>query len=116
MSGVFTSAEASVLQSLLELQKQMAEVNNRLASLEPLSDLPERVAELQESLDAMTQQKDWYSTAEVSTLTGKTQHTIQVRWCAEGRIEAEKDPATGHWRIPGHEYERLRRGGKPRPT
>ncbi|MBI84410.1 MAG: hypothetical protein CMJ81_14545 [Planctomycetaceae bacterium] len=28
----------------------------------------------------------------------------------------EKDPATGHWRMPGHEYERLGRGGKPRST
>ena len=43
-----------------------------------------------------------------------TQHTVQVRWCADGRIEADKDPATRQWRIPGHEYERLRRGGKPR--
>ena len=37
-----------------------------------------------------------------------------VRWCSNATIEAEKDPATGHWRIPGHEYERLRRGRKPR--
>lgn len=44
---------------------------------------------------------------------GVTQHTVQVRWCGEGRIECEKDPDTGRWRIPGHEYDRLRRGGKP---
>ena len=25
----------------------------------------------------------------------------------------EKDLATGKWQIPGHEFERLRRGGRP---
>ena len=48
------------------------------------------------------------STAE---LMGVTRHTVQVRWCAEGKIECEKDTATGRWRIPGDEYDRLRRGG-----
>ena len=71
------------------------------------------MAELREAVDAMTVQKDFYSTREVAELMGVTQHTVQVRWCAEARIEAEKDPATGHWRIPGDEYNRLRRGGKP---
>ena len=77
-------------------------------------ELPDQFAELRESVDAITVQKDFYSTREVAELMGVTQHTVQVRWCAEGRIEAEKDPTTGRWRIPGHEYDRLRRGGKPR--
>jgi len=51
---------------------------------------------------------------EMADLMGVTQHTVQVRWCSNARIEAEKDPATGHGRISGHEYERLRRGRKPR--
>jgi len=50
---------------------------------------------------------------ELAQVMGVTQHTVQVCWCAEGRIDCEKDPTTGHWRIPGSEYERLRRGGKP---
>ena len=112
MSG-FTSAEATILQTLIQMQGELVEVKQELAHLRQLVELPEQFAELRESVDAITVQKDFYSTREVADLMGVTQHTVQVRWCAEGRIEAEKDPATGHWRIPGHEYDRLRRGGKP---
>ena len=76
--------------------------------------LRDQFVELRESVEAITVQKEFYSTREVADLMGVTQHTVQVRWCSNERIEAEKDPVTGHWRIPGHEYERLRRGGNPR--
>jgi hypothetical protein len=48
---------------------------------------------------------------------GKSQYTIQERWCNDGRIECEKDPESGKWRIPGGEYRRLVGGGalKPKP-
>ena len=72
--------------------------------------------ELRESVDEITVQKDFYSTWEVADLMNVRQHTLQVRWCSNARIEAEKDPATGNWRIPGHEYERLRQSVKPRPS
>ena len=42
---------------------------------------------------------------------GVTGHTIRGRWRNQGRIECEKDPATGKWRIPGRELELLRHGG-----
>ena len=120
MNG-FSSAEATILQNLIEqqhqlvaVQKQLGEVQERLSPLAHLPELKDDVAELREAVDAMTVQKDFYSTREIAELMGVTQHTVQVRWCADGRIEADKDPATGHWRIPGHEYERLRRGAKPR--
>ena len=113
MSG-FTSAEATIIQALIQLQQETGEIKRELEHLRRLEGLPDQFAELRESVDAITIQKDFYSTREVAELMRVTQHTVQVRWCAEGRIEAEKDPATGHWRIPGHEYERLRRGGKPR--
>ena len=120
MNG-FSSAEATILQNLIEqqhqlvaVQKQLGEVQERLSPLAHLPEIKDDVAELREAVDAMTVQKDFYSTREIAELMGVTQHTVQVRWCADGRIEADKDPATGHWRIPGHEYERLRRGGKPR--
>ena len=113
MSG-FTSAEATILQALIQMQQELGEVKQELTHLRQLEGLPDQFAELRESVDAITVQKDFYTTREVAELMGVTQHTVQVRWCAEGRIEAEKDPVTGHWRIPGHEYDRLRRGGKPR--
>ena len=30
----------------------------------------------------------------------KSHFTIQERWCNDGRIECEKDPTSGKWRIP----------------
>jgi len=119
MSG-FTSAEATILQNLIEqqhqlvaVQKQLGEVQERLSPLAHLPELKDDVAELREAVDAMTVQKDWYTTSEVARMIGISVHTVRVRWCAEGRIACSKDPTTGHWRIPGEEYERLRRGGKP---
>jgi len=38
-------------------------------------------------------------------IMGVTQNTVQVHRCNEARIEAEKNPASGQWRILGHEYE-----------
>ena len=112
MNGL-SSAEATILQSLILMQADLREVKRQLADLRQLVGLNEQFAQLRDSIAEIVVQKDFYSTREVADLMGVTQHTVQVRWCAEGRIEAEKDPATGHWRIPGHEYERLRRGGKP---
>ena len=43
-------------------------------------------------------------------LMNVAQYTVQERWCNQGRIECEKDPETGKWRIPGAEYRRLRNG------
>ena len=119
MSG-FTSAEATILQTLIEqqhqlvqVQKQLGELEKQLSTLHHLPEIKEDVAELREAVDAMTVQKDWYTTSEVAHMAGISVHTVRVRWCAEGRIACSKDPATGQWRIPGDEYERLRRGGKP---
>ena len=122
MSG-FSSAEATILQNLIqqqhqlvEVQKQLGQVQKQLSELRHLPDLKDDVAELREAVDAMTIQKDWYTTAEVAQMTGVSVHTVRVRWCAEGRIACSKDLTTGLWRIPGEEYERLRRGGKPHAT
>ena len=60
------------------------------------------------------QTKDWYSTAELASILGKSDYTVRERWCNEGRIDSEKDDG-GKWRIPGHEVERLRKGGKLGP-
>ena len=86
-----------------------------LAMNEHLKALRDQVAEVQEGVAAMSVEKDWYTTKEVADLMGVTPHTVQARWCAAGRIECEKASQTGHWRIPGYEFSRLRRGGKPLP-
>ena len=50
------------------------------------------------------------STAEVAALMQVTRRTVQERRCNQGRIECEKEPSTGKWRISGYEYDLLRRG------
>ena len=107
----FSIAEATIIQSLRELELQVGELTQQLGDLGHLSDLRDEFANLRECVEAITKQKDFYSTREVAELMGVTRHTVQVRWCAEGKIECEKDTTTGRWRIPGDEYDRLRRGG-----
>lgn len=98
-----TSAEEDdlgIVRSLCHLERQVAL-------------LVDQIADMHTAIAEITCGKDWYSTSEVASLMGVIRHTVQERWCNAGRIECEKDPATGKWRIPGHEYERLRRGGRP---
>lgn len=76
-------------------------------------ELCEQVAELHSVVTEAVGSKEWYTTAEVASMMNVTRHTVQERWCNAGRIECEKDAATGKWRIPGYEYDRLRRSGRP---
>ncbi len=94
-----SQAEAMILQSLSALERQVAELSGQLEEMKDVS----QTASV----------KDWYTTGELAQAMGVTGHTIRERWCNQGRIECEKDPATGKWRIPGREFERLRRGGSP---
>ena len=73
------------------------------------------LADLKRMHEEQTSAKDWYSTSDLAELMGVSQYTAQERWCNGGRIACEKNPETGKWRIPASEYERLRRGGNPRP-
>jgi hypothetical protein len=88
-----------ILQSLITLERHVAAMAEQLEELRVNS--PE------------SGPKDWYTTAELAAMMGVTGHTVRERWCNQGRIECSKDPATGKWRIPGREYDRLRRGGRP---
>ncbi len=98
MSGL-SQAEAMILQSLSALERQVAELSGQLEEIKGVSQ--------------MASIKDWYTTGELAQVMGVAGYTVRERWCNQGRIECEKDPATGKWRIPGHEFERLRRGGRP---
>lgn len=90
-----------VLQAISGLERQVVFLSSEITTLKEL-------------LGEQGAQKDWYSTAEVAEIMGVSQYTVQERWCNCGRVECEKDPNSGKWRIPGLEFERLRRGGKPR--
>lgn len=89
-----------VLQAISGLERQVVFLSSEITTLKQL-------------LDNKGALKDWYSTGEVAELMGVSQYTVQERWCNCGRIECEKEPSSGKWRIPGPEFERLRRGGKP---
>ncbi len=61
--------------------------------------------------DSPSPAKQWYSTNEVAALLGKSPYTVRQHWCGKGRIECEKDPDSGRWRIPAKEVGRLQEGG-----
>ena len=81
--------------------------------VERMEALSQAVAALRSSIQqrALPPAKLWYTTGELAAALGRSQYTIQARWCAEGRIECEKDQTGGKWRIPAREYDRLVRGG-----
>ena len=73
--------------------------------------LEQNVAEIKSVVIGQRIEKEWHTTTELAEALGKSQYTIQERWCNDGRINCEKDPESGRWRIPGHEYRRLVGGG-----
>jgi len=77
--------------------------------------LEEKVAEIHQVVLAQRVQKEWYTTNDLAEALGKSHFTIQERWCNDGRIECEKDPTSGKWRIPGDEFRRLVGGGALKP-
>jgi hypothetical protein len=91
-----------ILQNLMML-------GQRLVALE------EKVMEIHQTIMDQRVQKEWYSTSEVAEALDKSHYTVQERWCNDGRIECEKDPNSGKWRIPGHEFQRLVGGGTLKP-
>jgi hypothetical protein len=91
-----------VLQAVLLLGQQVASLDKKLA-------------EIHQVVLAQKVEKEWYTTSELAEALGKSQYTVQERWCNEGRIECEKDPENGKWRIPGCEFRRLVGGGALKP-
>jgi len=89
--------------------EDVATLNRRMAVMEQL------VQEIHEFLKSERCEKEWYSTTDAAAFLGKSQFTIQEKWCNQGRIECEKDPNSGKWRIPGHEIRRLKQGGSLLP-
>ena len=92
-----------------DLVQALGIIAQRLAGLERV------VTEVHEIGHGQRFEKEWYTTSDLAEILGKSQYTIQERWCNDGRIECEKDPNSGKWRIPGHEVRRLRAGGSLLP-
>jgi DNA-binding transcriptional ArsR family regulator len=60
---------------------------------------------------AAERRKEWYTVDELAEAMGKKPFTVREKWCNSGRIECQKDPYSGKWRIPAAEYDRLTAGG-----
>lgn len=74
----------------------------------------DRIERLLAALVGRETAKDWYSTAEVGKILGKSEYTVR-EWCRLGRVRASKR-ACGHgtskeWIISREELTRLRNEG-----
>jgi hypothetical protein len=98
-----------------DMAEGMGESHLVVQSLQVIADrltgMEKVVTDIHQLLIGQRQEKEWYTTRELAEILGKSPYTIQERWCNDGRIECEKDPGTGKWRIPGSEVRRLRAGG-----
>jgi hypothetical protein len=109
---------SSVGRSLDDLFALMQQIDQRLAGVEQavttLMPLP-----LQHLLQRLEGQvighKQWYTTTELAEAMKVSQYTVQEHWCNHGRIDCQKDPVSGQWRIPGREFRRLVKGGALKP-
>jgi excisionase family DNA binding protein len=54
--------------------------------------------------------KEWYTTAEVAEIVGKSDYTVR-EYCRKGQIKAEKAPNGRGWLVSHAELERLRNYG-----
>jgi hypothetical protein len=58
--------------------------------------------------------KDWYTTAEVGKILGKSEYTVR-EWCREGRVRGEKRPVgrerSKEWIVSHAELTRLKNEG-----
>ena len=101
-SNLHDEQPGSSFQAIVAMSQRLANVEHVLAEIHEVV-MNERV------------EKEWYTTTEVAKLMAVAQYTVQERWCNQRRIECEKDPENGKWRIPGNEFRRLRNGGALMP-
>ena len=100
-AGEATTAPTSHIDSLSERIDSLVERLGRIEAM--LADLVR-----------MRTAKEWYSTAEVSKLLGKSDYTIREH-CRQGRIRAKKKPCGrgkgGEWLVSHEELTRLTNEG-----
>ncbi len=98
--------DGSTLQRVLKI---LDSFDGRLRSLE------EMLAAVSHAVSCRQSEKEWYTTAELANLLDKSDFTVREKWCNQGRIECEKHPDSGKWRIPASELHRLQNGGALKP-
>ena len=115
--------EAPTLQVLIMIYNQMNAIQDDIADLRHALD----------SVGGESDSRDWFTTSDVAELLGVSRQHVTERLCNQQRIECERHPPVkrledetdkefakrkkkSKWRIPRHEYERLRQGGKPLPS
>jgi transposase len=91
-----------------------AAMNSTLPTLEAVM---AKLAQIEEVLVSLVREKtikDFYSTAEVAKLVGKSEYTVR-EWCRGGRVQATKKAyargAHPEWLISQAELTRLRNEG-----
>jgi transposase len=83
----------------------------------PPNELLERLTRIEAALQTLLREKtvkEWYSTAEVASILGKSDYTVR-EWCRLGRVSASKKAhargAHPEWLIGHKELQRLRNVG-----
>lgn len=82
----------------------------------------ERLSRIEAALQSLVREKtikEWYSTAEVASILGKSDYTVR-EWCRLGRVTASKKAhargAHPEWLIAHAELQRLRNEGLRPPA
>lgn len=73
----------------------------------------DRLERIEEALGQLLRQKpakEWYTTAEVAEIVGKSDYTVR-EYCRKGQIKAEKAANGRGWLVSHVEVERLRNYG-----
>jgi hypothetical protein len=85
--------------------------------MESTGSIDDRLGRIEALLGALVEQrtvKDWYSTAEVGAILGKSDYTVR-EWCRQGRVRASKRPVgrgrSKEWIVCHEELIRLRNEG-----
>ena len=76
-------------------------------------ELAERLERIEAALFSLIEQrtaKEWYTTAEVAEIVGKSDYTVR-EYCRKGQIKAEKAANGRGWLVSHAELDRLRNYG-----
>lgn len=79
---------------------------DQTAILDKLQRIEEAIGQLLREKSA----KEWYTTAEIAEIVGKSEYTVR-EYCRKGQIKAEKALNGRGWLVSHAELERLRNYG-----
>jgi hypothetical protein len=81
----------------------------------PLACAEQVIGDARDVLPGRTVEKERYASAGVAEAMEVFVYVVAERWRNAGRVRCVKVPERGKWRIPGLEYQRVLKGGSPRP-